>query len=181
MVSEQPSTGAEELETVSKWNGETYVSSLEASNGVTKCRGIVFRPEIKCSVNSFTFHLRLKRGNGVAFLPIVGPWQAEHGRMPEIKFRGEMQEITQPAFTEFTCSLPPDGILAGPDEPLMLGFYTEECTSHRSSAADIAQIPDELVAAPAIPHSLYLNGKFATGTWRTYDSTLACRVLYTPT
>ena len=37
------------------------------------------------------------------------------------------------------------------------------------------------VAEPIIRHSVYLNGKMATGTWRRYESTLVGKIRFTPT
>mmetsp|Transcript_19679 Transcript_19679/g.48303 ORF Transcript_19679/g.48303 Transcript_19679/m.48303 type:complete len:184 (-) Transcript_19679:63-614(-) len=167
-----------ELETVSKWDGESCVASLEASNGVTKCRGLVFAPQHTSAVSGYSFRLRLTRGNGVGFVPMIGEWLTEVSRVGEVLYTGPMQEISTKEWTEFTCEVPGDKqVLADTEHPVMLGFYTEECVSHRSSSAEIAHMT-ELLEAPTIPASLYLNGKFATGTWRTYEGTLICRISY---
>mmetsp|Transcript_48100 Transcript_48100/g.150926 ORF Transcript_48100/g.150926 Transcript_48100/m.150926 type:complete len:153 (-) Transcript_48100:16-474(-) len=83
------------------------------------------------------------------------------------------------SFTEYKAEIPNDiKVEAGPDRQLVLGFYSEENTEMRSASVELGQIPS-LVANPPIPRSLYLNGKFASGTWRAYECTLATRMKFT--
>uniref|UniRef100_A0A7S0HS04 Uncharacterized protein n=1 Tax=Hanusia phi TaxID=3032 RepID=A0A7S0HS04_9CRYP len=167
------------IETVSAWDGEEKINALEASNGVTKCRGVIFCPERRCYVNSFSYYLRLCRGRGVAFKPIIAEWDQETQRASEILYRGETQVAESQEFIEYKAEIPNDvQVEAGPDRHLVLGFYTEENTEMRSASVELGQIPS-VVVNPPIPKSLYLNGKFASGTWRAYECTLAMRLKFT--
>jgi len=92
------------VDTGAKWDGVESIASLEAHNGVTKSRGVIFAPVQACSpvrvltsaaaasgqhdhlmrccvlqarrsrLHSFSFLLKLKRGTALGFAPIVAVW-----------------------------------------------------------------------------------------------------------
>ena len=56
MVEDRGETGSAEtvIDSVPLWDGASSVASLEACNGVTKCRGIIFSHDAPCRLSSFS-------------------------------------------------------------------------------------------------------------------------------
>ena len=168
------------VDTAAKWDGVELISSLEACNGVTKSRGVIFAPQRQSRLHSFSFHLRLKRGAVLGFTPIIAMWDEDVQRATDILYTGPVQKCQSSDFEEILCEVPQDvEIVAGRQQPVVLALWSENVTETRSAGAELAQVLG-LVAQPVIQRSVYLNGKMTTGTWRTYESTLVGKFRFTP-
>ena len=198
------------VDTGVRWDGIEKISSLEACNGVTKARGVLFAPPRLSQLHSFSFMIRLKRGVVLAFTPIVALWDQTVHRATDILYTGPVQKCQSASFQELTCAIPADlEILGGRERPLVLAFWSELVTDVRSAGADMGQVLG-IVAEPVIRKSVYLNGKMASGTlrctmmnyhcsprhagiynvclppclcpgtWREYESTLVGKFCFTP-
>jgi len=169
------------VDTGAKWDGVEKIASLEACNGVTKSRGVIFAPDRASRLHSFSFFLQLKRGSAIGFTPIVALWNEDVQRATDILYTGPVQKCQSAEFEEIMCEIPEDlEIAASRDAPLVLAFWSELVTETRSAGAELAQVLG-VVAEPIIRRSIYLNGKMTTGTWRTYESTLVGKFHFTPT